>query len=269
MNTSLDLATDNVSKPINIINHHKIYSKKYWYSWNSDLTYATALTPSRHRLVRSLSETSQVKRYRYDAINKCKSAGVIPYAIYQGALYFLFQKTIKPVKKKNDGWNDFGGKHINPVETTADIAAREFSEETSCLFYLKEKPTPETERLYELLKDNELLHYDDTTVESLKELIQLSQRFYSDRITEFVLPIHISSKETYISYFVKVNYLPATDIPKAEDIHIPYEDRYIRTCKWFSFDELMSLNDNDFHPRLKITKIQQRINNYFDKGLFV
>lgn len=205
----------------------------------------------------------------YDAINNCRSAGIIPYTIYNGTLYFLLQHVEMPANKKDIGWNDFGGKRINTNESTAETAAREFSEETSCLFYLKEMNDDLSRIQYELLKDKEDLVYDNNVIETLKKLIPLSQKFFYDRITEFVLPLYISSKETYISYFVRVEYIPEKDIPRAEDIHIAYDIRYIRTCKWFTIKELMIMDEKKFHKRLQITRIQQRIGNYFNKGLFV
>ncbi|AGC02099.1 NUDIX hydrolase [Acanthamoeba polyphaga moumouvirus] len=204
----------------------------------------------------------------YDAINNCKSAGIIPYTFHNGQLYFLFQKAKNPPRKKDSGWNDFGGKQINPNETTAQIASREFSEETSCLFYLADKKDLKSKEMYDLFKDNQKLNYDMDTIQLLKDIILLSQKYYCDKITEYVFPIYVSSKETYISYFVKVKYIPEQDIPKAEDIHINYEDRYLRDCKWFSLNDIMNLNEKDFHKRLQITRIQQRIMKYYEKGLF-
>lgn len=204
----------------------------------------------------------------YDAVSNCKSAGIIPYSIHNDTAYFLLQQLINPQRKKDFGWNDFGGKKINPNETTAETASREFSEETSCLFYLKENNSEKNSKLYNALKDNINLYYDQEIIGTLKNLIPESQKYYTDKITEFVLPIYISSKETYISYFVRVPYIPEKDLPRAEDIHIPYESRYLRNCQWFSFDEIMKLNEKDFHKRLQITRIQQRINNYYEKGLF-
>nr|QZX42978.1 hydrolase [Mimivirus sp.] len=99
-------------------------------------------------------------------------------------------------------------------------------------------------------------------------MILVSQKFYTDKITEYVLPIYVSSKETYISYFVKVKYIIENDLPKAEDIHINYEDRYLRDCQWFTLDEILNLCEKDFHKRLQITRIQQRITKYYEKGLF-
>lgn len=205
----------------------------------------------------------------YDPINNCKSAGIIPYTLLNGNVYFLLQKIDNPLKKKDSGWNDFGGKKISITETTAGTAGREFSEETSCLFYIKENFGSDSEVAYNLLKDNEKLVYPESSVELLKDLIPKSQEYFSNRITEYVLPIYISSKETYISYFIRVQYIPEKDIPRAEDIHIEYENRYIRTCKWFTLDELMNLSEKDFHKRLQITRIQQRIRNYYNKGLFI
>lgn len=205
----------------------------------------------------------------YDAIANCKSAGIIPYTIHCGKLYFLLQKIQNPLRKKEAGWNDFGGKQIRPDETTAEIAAREFSEETSCLFYLKEQNDDESMKSYHILKNNEELFYDEDTIKKLKKMIPISQKFFVDKINKYLLPIHISSKETYISFFIKVEYIEEHELPGAEDIHIPYENRYLRECKWFDYDELQEMNEKDFHKRLQITRIQQRINNYYDKGLFM
>lgn len=210
----------------------------------------------------------------YDAISNCKSAGIIPYTIHNQNLYFLFQKAENPKRKKDSGWNDFGGKKIEFEEHTALTAAREFSEETSCLFYLLEiiENDPQKKQLYlkyyEMLKNNDMLKYDKDVVEILKQLIKDSQNFFFEKITEVVLPIYISSKETYISYFVKVKHIPEQDLPIAEDIHIPYDVRYIRQCKWISYDELLTIDNTDFHKRLQITRIQQRIIDYKKKGLF-
>ena len=211
----------------------------------------------------------QIKKSKpYDAVNNCKSAGIIPYTFFNGKLYFLLQKAKNPFRKKDFGWNDFGGKKITPNESTADTAAREFSEETSCLFYLAEQKNDISLNYFNLLKNNENLSYNENCINILKNIIPLSQKYFSEKITEYVLPIFVSSKETYISYFIKVEYIFEKNLPMAEDIHIPYQNRYIRTCKWFSMDEIMELDEQDFHKRLQITKIQQRINNFYEKKLF-
>ena len=202
---------------------------------------------------------------QYDAMTNCRSAGIIPYTIYNDKLQFLLQKIDKPVKKKYSGWNDFGGKQIDLNETTASTAAREFSEETSCLFYLKEN---NDDVLYNQLKDNDTLSYNENVIQELRTLIPKSQKYYHDKITKYVSPVHISSKETYISYFVNVPYISASDLPRAEDIHINYDEKYLRTCQWFTLNELMNLSDKDFHKRLQITRIQYRLNTYNTKRLF-
>ena len=199
----------------------------------------------------------------YDAVNKCKSAGIIPYTYNNNKLYFLLQKLDNPIRRKDSGWNDFGGKKITEKETTAETAAREFSEETSCLFYLKHINDTVS---YELLKNND--QYDENSIELLKKIILESQKYYVDLITRYAIPLYISSKETYISYLIKVEYIPDVDLPLAEDIHMNYEEKYLRKCKWFSLEELNCLDEKEFHKRLQITRIQQRINNYYKKGLF-
>jgi len=122
---------------------------------------------------------------------------------------------------------------------------------------------------YQSLKNNDNLIYDLDTVTALKELIPVSTKFFTNKINDESHSLYVSSKETYISYFVKVKYIPEADIPKAEDIHIPYEVRYIRSCRWFTVGEIMELEEKDFHKRLQITKILQRIKNYLDNGAFV
>jgi hypothetical protein len=215
---------------------------------------------------------------KYDAIKKCKSAGIIPYCIDNGKLLFLFQRLIPMNKdgfingidsirlereKRDFGWNDFGGKRIDE-ETTIEIAAREFSEETCCLFYLKEQDNEEDKILYDtIIKNKKLKH-----MEFLNQIIPLSKTFFMNKISMYIYPIHVNSKEIYISYLVKVRYIDSKDIPIAEDLHMPYEDRYLRECKWFTYDELMKMNETAFHKRLQITKLQNRIKSYYHRGLF-
>lgn len=242
----------------------------------------------------SFDESSIIQTYqypmKYNAILRSKGSGIIPYAIVNDIVYFLLQHADIPCKKKEFGWNDFGGKQNNPNESTYEVAAREFSEETSCLFYLKENSNPQNDNLYGRLRNNDETRQnyskidesplwgdeqtiknptiDEQTITDLINTIPLAQHFYSKRINEYMSPLYISSKETYISYLVRVEYIPAKDIPKSEDLHIPYTDRYTRICKWFTFNELMEFNNLQFHKRLQITKIKQRIKIYYERKLF-
>jgi len=200
----------------------------------------------------------------FDAVRFCKSAGIIPFTFYNGHLYFLFQQMDNPINNKQFGLNDFGGKQNYDSETTFEIASREFSEETSCLFYLKETKND----AYNILKHNDKLEYDENAIQLLNKYIQESNTWNLNKLKSTDKLMYVSSKETYISYFLYVPYVPAHDIPKAEDIHIPYNPRFIRTCKWFSYDEIMGMSEIFFHKRLQITKIQTRIYDYYHAGLF-
>lgn len=223
--------------------------------------------PSTKHISKSWDESYKMKPF--DAISNCKSAGIIPYTIHKGTVYFLLQKNMNENKKKNYGWNDFGGKRSDPSESTADTAAREFNEETSCLFYFKELNTDKSNNYYNLLKNNNNnTDYPDESIKILKSQIPLAKSYFSKKITKYLSPLFASSKEIYISYFVKVNYVPSDEIPVAEDIHIPYQNRYLRTCKWFTYEELMALDNKEIHKRLQITKIKRRITNYYQKELF-
>ena len=206
---------------------------------------------------------------KYDPILNAKGAGIIPYSIVNGNIYFLLQHADVPCRKKEHGWNDFGGKRNgitlkdNPfVESTLETATREFSEETSCLFYFQET---EQNDLYERIKTGDI---SLETMEDITRMIPLSQAYFVNKIQAYDQKIFLSAKETYITYFLRVNYIPSSDIPKSEDLHIPYIERYTRVCKWFSYQELMKLNPQNFHKRLQITKNKQSIKYFYERRMF-
>jgi len=232
------------------------------------------ITINTPRCVKYLSrdwDLSPVEPYKtfniivYDGITHCRSAGVIPYTFKDGQFYFLLQRYTEPLKRKDCGWNDFGGKRLNDQETSMEIAAREFSEETSCLFYLYE--TGQT-GIYELLKDRPDLKYPDEAVQVLLKILPESQKYFMHKIKQYVMPIYINMRDIYISYFIRVPYLPETDIPRCEDLHIDYQERFLRTCKWFNYEELMGLNDQEFHKRLQVSQIKKRVSNFYQRGIF-
>lgn len=199
-------------------------------------------------------------------IARFKGAGVIPYTIVDDNIYFLMQHAETPCKKKDMGWNDFGGKK-NLNESIPTTAAREFSEETSCLFYLKENDTPENIALYDKLKNNSVTKYSNDTIQKLTTTIPLAQKYFANKI-DTATP-YLCSRDTYLSYFIKVKYLPAKDIPISEDLHIAYIERYTRSCKWFTYEEIMGFNAGEFHKRLQITKIKHNIKSFYETKKFV
>src|SRR5690606_2874765 len=119
---------------------------------------------------------------KYDPILNAKGAGIIPYSIVNGNIYFLLQHADVPCRKKEHGWNDFGGKRNgitlkdNPfVESTLETATREFSEETSCLFYFQET---EQNDLYERIKTGDI---SLETMEDITRMIPLSQAYFVNK----------------------------------------------------------------------------------------
>lgn len=245
-----------ISTP-DFLNENVSYENQISKSWNS--TYDTNIPKKKE---------PKKKLPFYNPILNCKSAGIIPYTIVDDVVYFLLQKADSPYKKKESGWNDFGGKKIYLNETTTQVAAREFSEETSCLFYIKEKAH---EMHYEIFRNHGDIYYLDRNpshIDTLNKNITLATKYYDEKINKYPVPLNVSSKETYISYFLRVPYIPDTDLPGAEDLHINYKIRYTRKCKWFSFDDIILLSETDFHKRLQITKVQNRIKSYHEKHLF-
>ncbi len=204
----------------------------------------------------------------YEPCIKCKSAGIIPYTLLDGNIYFLLQKANHPNKYKDNGWDDFGGKQLFAEESPIHTAAREFSEETSCLFFLKELygNNQEYRDKYMLLKNNGTLHNSHEINSVIIDLIPKSTEFYVKKISSS--PLYISSKEIYISYLVKVPYVPDTDLPIAEDMHINYDIRYLRKCRWFSISDITTIDQKYLHKRLQIMKPQYRIKAYYDKNKF-
>lgn len=203
---------------------------------------------------------------KYDPINKCKSAGIIPYTYHNNKLMFLLQKTEHPNSNKNNGWNDFGGRQ-NHNEHTFATAAREFSEETSCLFYVKE--FVKNKYLFNSLKNKKSLFYDSETVSMLRKILHNSQIYFTNKLLEYNYPLFVSSQETYISFFLKVIYIPKQHIPNAEDIHIDYNYRYKRSCEWFTLDQLLKLDNSSLHKRLQITNLKTKVQFLYENEFFI
>lgn len=230
----------------------------------------TSPSKSFFRESRSWDERQSRPFIHYDILKHAKGAGVIPYTFIDGSLYFLFQRSTFPVNPKNQGWNDFGGKKDGDDGDAIDIASREFTEETNCLFYLRENLSTEgNAKLFELLQHRDDMSYSDDAVVNLKKLLPIAKTYYNIKLRNQNQELKLKIKETYASYFIYVPFIEAEIIPKAEDLHVDYDIRYMRECKWISFNELKEMNDEEFHKRLQIVKIKARIQDLFNRNLFI
>lgn len=191
-----------------------------------------------------------------------KGAGIIPYIWHNSELKFLLQRHIFPDIKKKRGWNDFGGKKEAEDSGAMENACREFAEETSCLFYLINKD----EKMYNIFKNNNLLQYSQSDIKNLTKIIPYAKQYFLDKLGKF--PQYICCGETYITYFLEVDYLDINDIPKCEDIFKDYETKYIRECKWVDAIELINLEYSCFSKRLQIMNFQNKIKKMLDKRVF-
>lgn len=189
-----------------------------------------------------------------------KGAGIIPYCIKDNDIYFLLQRYTNPKRKNDVGWNDFGGKRDYETEMSHEIAAREFSEETSCMFYLSAIGDLDTINRIKSSTGREEL------VDDIKTLISESTNYFADLIE--TNPIYIYNKDIYMIYFVNVAYADINDIPECEDIHINYHVRYRRECKWFTIKELLDGGDSILHRRLRILGMNRRLRRYHDENRF-
>src|SRR5690606_23791136 len=98
--------------------------------------------------------------------------------------------------------------------------------------------------------------------EYLGELINNATQYYENKLSDSVKLLFVNCKDIYISYFLKVDYIPVENIPNTEDLHIHYDDRYIRECQWFTYEQMLNMNDTDFHKRLQISHIKKKLESY-------
>lgn len=213
-----------------------------------------------------------------------KASGIIPYTYIDNKLHFLLQKLDNPTKKYN-GWNDFGGRKINynsddfiiynPDDNDGSViiennsmitACREFCEETSCLFYLNDIGLQDAQYFYDIYKDRKELDYDQIERDNLKKIINIGTKYYKNKLKNN-LQLRMSCDGVYICYLMPVEYIPASDIPHAEDIHINRIDRYNREVKWFRYDDLLAINDHLIHKRLRLVKLKNKLKKFIDKCL--
>jgi 8-oxo-dGTP pyrophosphatase MutT (NUDIX family) len=177
-----------------------------------------------------------------------RAAGVIPYCYHNGTLWFLLQRVINTTETRYCGWSDFGGKK-DPGETICQTAAREFCEETSCLIYLNE------------MVDNP----EFKSIMNTKDILQQAQSWFQARINQH--PIRAVT-HNYVCYFVLVKYFDACLLPERQDTH---ENAYLclRECKWFTFRDILRMNPEDYHGRIRQMQIKDAIKHFNKKDGFM
>jgi hypothetical protein len=183
-----------------------------------------------------------------------KSAGVVPYSYIGNKLYFLFQIT-HPPKSDTKSRNkigvlcDFGGKRDPTDRDIVMTASREFSEETSCLFFRKK---------YE---------HDD-----LKALITASTDHFSALFKNMCKEhpyFELYNDISYVVYLYKVDYIPADMFPDKEDEYMNYDVHYKRECVWISYDDLIKLPYYKIHRRLNAVKLIPKLKCMYENDLFL
>lgn len=190
--------------------------------------------------------------------NLAKSAGVVPYSYVEGKLYFLFQITHPPIsdiksRNKIGVLCDFGGKRDALLDKDIIMtASREFSEETSCLFFEKDS--------------------EKNNLKNLKNLITKSTEHYSNQIKNMCEKhkyFELYHDFSYVVYLLKTDYIPAETFPDKEDQYINYDVHYKRECLWISYDDLMRMPYYKIHRRLNAVKLLPKIRCLYDNDLFL
>jgi hypothetical protein len=128
-------------------------------------------------------------------------------------------------------------------------------------YYGKKNP----KLLYDILARYEW-NFDNLEHLQLMELIDDSSNHYKQLLMQR-LDMYFKSKNGYICYFVPIEYIDPSLLFPSEDIHIAYDSRYIRECKWFTYEELRNLGNNK-HKRLVYTNMNMILDDLISKDKF-
>ena len=260
-NTNDVIIQHSESIPINFNSNNKL-SRSYGYkNTNNKIFMNTKLSKTPEH------KNTYLNGYKNNCNNnlsKVKGAGIIPYTFKDNKLLFLFQQYIYPKEGK---YTDFGGKKEDYESEAIEIATREFCEETACLFYFREVNNFEK---YNYYKQKSLIKTVDS-MESYIHHLDLAKQYYYDLLKTRLsknpfLKTYI--KNTYIIFFLYVPHIDTSDLSKYEDINQNYEVNFERKCEWLSYDEIIKLENNDFHKRLQILNIINRIQILYEKDIF-
>lgn len=254
------------SPPLSNNGHRKLFSssvyKHKYTDTDSNKSFSNSSLSSEEE---KLCNTPTILSHQYS-----KGAGIIPYTYDGDKIKFLFQRYTHPNNTKNLGWNDFGGKKEGGDFDSIETAVREFSEETTCMFFLNDY----NRDAYNMIRD---YNEEKSTSEEKRKMMNIINGFINLTRTEYEKKMRcienipcLYSRDTYTCYFMPVKYINSADFPSGEDLHVYYDDRYQREFKWMTCDELSSLGDRDFHKRLQVLKIKDKIRglceteNFFD-----
>lgn len=172
-------------------------------------------------------------------------AGVIPFAVHNKHVYFLFQKVFSG--RKTGYLIDFGG-GINDGETYEQAAAREFVEETETMFF--------AENINEAKKTPERITRQLSIVTSLfKHTLQQHPDWYCCREPGSKVP-----PKDWKTFFIEFEYQDLNPINQEWKIEDGPQNRFSkrRELHWVDADHLLSVYDQ--HPEKLWTRVRQLMN---------
>ena len=175
-------------------------------------------------------------------------AGVIPFAVHQKQVHFLFQTVFRG--RKMGHYIDFGG-GINIGETHQQAAAREFVEETETLF---------------LSKDREELKIAQKTPERVAQQLPLMTQLFQQTLQQYPHwwcqrePGNKIPPKDWKSFFIEVEYQDLNSINQVweedEGLWLRFSKR--RELHWIDADSLLSIYQ--YHPDKLWKRVRQLIN---------
>lgn len=196
----------------------------------------------------------------------------MPFSIINGRPYFLIQladfvydKNGFRRKPKCNGYAEFGGKRDKGDRDILETAAREFMEETAAMPYLWEIGS--SEYFGNLFEDEyQDLHFlpEVTDRHLLTSQIKDGTEYYYQRLLNSPT-MYINNQDSYVVFFLEIPYLPSSHLPLHEDMHIEYEDRYQRICKWVDLKTLNNLPVASLHIRLRTKTWEKKLKHVIQK----
>jgi 8-oxo-dGTP pyrophosphatase MutT (NUDIX family) len=154
-----------------------------------------------------------------------KGGGILPVAIYNSDIYFLFaRETMIPKTKISGQWSDFGGSH-EKGETVFETAIREGYEETNNIFKSQEELKKRVKEnlitkiemkgyatfLFEIKYDPDLpkkfkLDYENTLKKYKQKVLEPNGLYEKDRLQWIKLEDLLLNKSQFRKWYVFVLY---------------------------------------------------------------
>jgi len=175
-------------------------------------------------------------------------AGVIPFAIHNNQLYFLFQTVF--VGRKTGFYIDFGG-GVDDGESSQHAATREFVEETETLFFAQG-----AEEISNARRTPERISQQISIMsQQFEKTLNANPNWWCKREPGNKVPA-----KDWITFFVEIDYQDLSPINKEWGKYSQQPQRFKkrRQLHWLESGELLAIYQN--HPEKLWKRVRQLVN---------